>query len=222
MHCPPKSTIKKLTFLELSKGSYQGLMMLICLILMAPDLDAQLKIDTAGITVFDNSIVPYRDHFYIEYLDNKLRPCESKTAAMKRFVFYQKNKKCILYPTETIHYNSALYLNNKIVKPSDSTILMHGVFSIKNKKGRTLEKIYYDHGLITKHILKRGGFLHRKQNGKLVSEIAEFNYSEFPFTLHYIQINPKGEMITNILLRYQNETWHAENTDMAIPTDINK
>jgi hypothetical protein len=190
--------------------------------LISDDIFAQPKVivDTSQIAGFDHSATPYTDIFLIEHLDTKLNPTLADDAQLKRYTFYQKGKKCKLYPTNSIPKKDKLFLNNREVKNSDSLALMNGVFKLKDKSGRTYEEILYVNGYIKKHILKTGSLWHPRHKGKAISEIAEYDYTTFPFRLHYIKYGKKRLVISNYYIKYDNGAWILQQTNSLISSDI--
>jgi hypothetical protein len=181
-----------------------------------------INIDTTEIAELDLAIVSYFDHFYIEYLNTKMTPTSKEKAQLKRYSFYQKDKKCSLYPSEFISKKSRLLLEGREISASDPLSTMNGVYTIKDKKGLVYEEVTYTNGFITKHVIKSGFLFHPKQKGKSISELAEFDYSEFPFILHYVRYGKRGEIKKDIHLKYTEGNWISDDPNYSWEQPVSK
>lgn len=192
--------------------------------LLPVTLVSQLRfyVDTADISELETGIIPYSEYFFIEYLDCKLNSTTKGKAQLKRYTFYQRDIKCKLYPTNSIPKKGKLAFNNRKITHSDQLSLMNGVYKLIDKKGRVYEEILYHNGFIKKHIIKGGSFWHPRYKGKIISEIAEYDYSVFPFKLHYISYRKKGKIKSNYYVKYNGKDWLLESSSNLISTDIYK
>jgi hypothetical protein len=178
------------------------------------------QFDTTKLTEFDQASNPYNDDFYIEYLNTRLKHTKKKKGLFKCYAFYQKNERCTLYPELSLFKRDKLFLNNKEIKHSSPVTTMNGLYCLKDKNKKIFEEIYFVNGFIKKHVVRNRSIFYPKRTGKIICEIAEFDYSAFPFVLHYIQYDRHGNIIKNYYYRYKNALWKAEETDDLISPDF--
>ena len=180
---------------------------------------SKIPVDTTGITEYETfSKVPFYSKFCIEYLNYKMLPVNRQNAQFKRYTYYFKGQKSSKYPYESVLKKDKIFICNKEVRSKDSMALMNGLYTLIDKKGRVYEEIYYIDGFLVKHVLKDGNFWHPREKGKIVSEIAEFDYSVYPFKIHYIQFK-RNKIIKNLYIRYINSKWVYEYADTGMSND---
>lgn len=150
------------------------------------------------------------DRFCIDYIDLKLNAVLKDNSKFKRYSFYQKGQISPIYPLPYFSKGTKLYLYEKELSITDTCQLMNGVFNLKDKNGLIFEEILYYNGFIVKHVIKHKKSVF-KQNEYFTAEIAQYDYSVYPFIMYYIKFNKNGKVLKNIIAKYNGTNWYSEN-----------
>jgi hypothetical protein len=150
--------------------------------------------------------------FCYEYLDKSMVATKPSLGKLQTVVFYEKGKKSKEYPSQFLNAKDKLYRNDTLLPLDGSSSLMHGMYTIKDKDGKITENLLYKDGFITKHVTRYESILKKKRVGETVHEIAEYDYSVFPFVKHYIYYTKPGVIKDNYYTVYRDSSWKTENT----------
>jgi hypothetical protein len=170
---------------------------------------------TIGQKICDCDSVRKNDTFSdycIEYLDAQWLEVKKNKAQFKRYVLYQNGRKSNQYPWEFIPKNEKLTCNDSDVVLTDSVTFLNGLYKIYDKKGFLIHEIFYKSGYIIKGVYRYAAIYSAELRGKVVLEIAEYDYSTFPFRKHVMWFKLDGTIKQNSYITYENGIWLYEGT----------